>query len=482
MLEVGEVQLRAGDAGKAGRDPQVRAVVAFALPRRDELAVGLRGERGITLETGGEGVDRNLHAGAPARQLEVLRVHARVAPILSRAVPDHGELARVEAAETGDDPGPPLIARGEGVHVELRPEPVPGSVEPLAVDSHVGTVLLVALPDDDRLPGRIERHVGPVLEVRLGRVDPEFSAEGCSGIVVAPRHDRRRLGVLMLTGPYHDEVAGRVHRDARAVLMARRVLVDLELRGERVAARVVSPGEDPRAAAVLGRLAGQEVGGAGPDDDEVAGRIQRDGRPRLGSRRVRIDDDVSALRCPRGVEPPRAKLVGRIVGDELGPRDDEVPGGVGADEDAILVPGRRHVDRELPSERRPRRVEEAADRPGLGAVLPVRTPDDDETGGRADVGDGGGVLIARRRRVDLEFSAQHVGLAVRYSGDREARQRRPNALPSHRSSRIEAVWWSWPDHFTNRGGGDGRSGGRGTAGGGSLADEKDPQKRAPEDS
>src|SRR6185436_1648262 len=102
----------------------------------------------------------------------------------------------------------------------------------------------------------------------------------------------------------------------------------------------------------------------------------------------------------------------RVVRNELGPRDDEVAGGIGTDVDAVLVSRRRCVDRELSSERRPGRVEEAADGPGVVAVLSVRAPDDDETGCRTDVGDRRGILKTRRRRIDQELRAEGGSLGA----------------------------------------------------------------------
>ena len=110
MLVIDESALDTRNARQPGRDPQVRAVGAFALPDRDELPVGLRGERRVTLEPRGEVVDSKLKAGAPSGRIEVLRVHAHIAPVLSGAMPDDGELAGIGSAETGDDPGPRLMA------------------------------------------------------------------------------------------------------------------------------------------------------------------------------------------------------------------------------------------------------------------------------------------------------------------------------------------------------------------------------------
>ena len=159
------------------------------------------------------------------------------------------------------------------------PSFAPAASRRLGVDPGPSAILAKARPDDDRLSGRIERHIGLILGSELSRVHLELATDRVARAVVPSRHDGAEL-VVLRAGPGHDELAGRSHRDRRPCLITRRVLIDLELGGYRIAARVEAPREDAEAVAVLRGLLGARVRPAVPDDHEVAGGVYRDVRTR----------------------------------------------------------------------------------------------------------------------------------------------------------------------------------------------------------
>src|SRR5207247_885597 len=92
--------------------------------------------------------------------------------------------------------------------------------------------------------------------------------------------------------PGDDEVAGRVHGHRRVALVARGGDVDWELAAERHAGGGVAAGVDAVAAAVLGAV---------PNDDEVAIRVHRHRRHMLVAGGVGVDWELRALRHALGV-------------------------------------------------------------------------------------------------------------------------------------------------------------------------------------
>src|SRR5205807_10271293 len=97
--------------------------------------------------------------------------------------------------------------------------------------------------------------------------------------------------ILLITAPGDDEVPGRVHGHGRRLLAVGGVGVDAELAAQRGPGGAEPLGADAVAAAVLAA--------AVPGDDEVAGRVRRDGRGRLRVGGEGVDPELRAGRAER---------------------------------------------------------------------------------------------------------------------------------------------------------------------------------------
>src|SRR5205085_7492553 len=106
-----------------------------------------------------------------------------------------------------------------------------------------------AVPGDDEVAGRVQadRHEGLVARREL--VDLELRALGRPGGVVSAGNDAVATAAPAVTLPGHDEIAGGVRRHRRTDLFTGGGLVDQDLRAEWGAVGTVAPGEDVGAAA-----------------------------------------------------------------------------------------------------------------------------------------------------------------------------------------------------------------------------------------
>jgi hypothetical protein len=126
-------------------------------------------------------------------------------------------------------------------------------------------VTSVALPDDDEVAAGVAGDGGAVLPVVGVRIDLELRSGGGSIAREALREDPLIVAVLVAR-PYHDEVPRRVGRNSRRRLRVRGVRIDLKSRSQSGTGAVEPSAEYAGVLPVERR----------PDDDEIAGSIDRD--------------------------------------------------------------------------------------------------------------------------------------------------------------------------------------------------------------
>src|SRR6185369_11248381 len=90
---------RSGRAEAAREDAVLVGILAVAVPRHHEVAVGIHGDRGETLVPLGERVDLELATDRRARGGIALQDDAGPRAVLPVAVPDHDEVAVVLARD-----------------------------------------------------------------------------------------------------------------------------------------------------------------------------------------------------------------------------------------------------------------------------------------------------------------------------------------------------------------------------------------------
>src|SRR4029077_18809519 len=147
-------------------------------------------------------------------------------------------------------------------------------------------------------------------------------------------------------------------RYAGPELEARRVGVDQELARDRRARGVEPPSDDAVARTVLIP--------AVPDHDEIARRVHADARIELCIPRRGVDLELSALTRARGVELLAEDSGAGSVLAEAGPDDDELAGGIDGHAGGDLVPGRVGVDLKLGNEGRRLRLRKRGDQRNKG--------------------------------------------------------------------------------------------------------------------
>ena len=175
-------------------------------------------------------------------------------------------------------------------------------------------VLIVAFPGDHKITRRIHRHGGEFLSTGDVRVDAELGPLRSAGRVVSLciNSVSPRVGlVLPGTVPGDDEVAGRIHRDGRIGLKTGGIRIDLECSPLCCACGVVPLRIDSIIAAILSV--------AGPCHDIIASGIHGNHRSNLITQRVRVDPRFgSDSDCPGRQQFPRFKDF--EMRDRRGPR------------------------------------------------------------------------------------------------------------------------------------------------------------------
>src|SRR5262249_41624870 len=149
-------------------------------------------------------------------------------------------------------------------------------------------VLPVTLPADGKIASRVHRHVRTLLSCGGVAVDLELAPLGDAGRIVSLRVDTIRAAVLIQTGPDDDEVAGGIERNRSPMLPAGGERVDAELAPLSRSGQVIALRVDAIAGAVLGI--------ALPDDDEVALSIHRNRGHPLIAGGVGVDPELAILR------------------------------------------------------------------------------------------------------------------------------------------------------------------------------------------
>src|SRR5262249_32959268 len=119
---------------------------------------------------------------------------------------------------------------------------------------------------------------------------------------------------------------------------------------------------------------------------------------------VRAVEDAVAVGVEPGRRPDREDAVAGAVLAEPRPGGDEASGAVRGEDGTVLRARREGVQRDVVALRRARAVEAPGEDAGVGAVLTVAVPGDDEAAAPVER-DRGRVLVARRERVDLELGA-----------------------------------------------------------------------------
>ena len=191
-------------------------------------------------------------------------------------------------------------------------------------------------------------------------------------------------------------------RDARVALIARGVLIDLELAADLGSAGVEALAEHAR----LGRI---DAGVAVPHDDELAAGGDGHRRILLKARHVRLDGSRGVERDVVLVAPLEEDVP--VVAARIRPDHHEVAGEVRGDARAVLVAG-VVVDHELGGERRALLVEDASGHLARRA----RGPDQDHLSGLAHHGHVRIALVAGRDRVDRELGT--LNRVLRFGGRR----------------------------------------------------------------
>src|SRR5687768_1803327 len=130
-------------------DPRAGAVLPIAVPHDDEVSSGVGRDGRPVLGVRRVGVDAELGAERRAvARVALAEKVARGAPVTPAAGPGDDEVA----GGVGGHGRRVLIARGVGVHAELRAQRDPRARKALPEDSEIRSILGLAVPDDDEVP------------------------------------------------------------------------------------------------------------------------------------------------------------------------------------------------------------------------------------------------------------------------------------------------------------------------------------------
>src|SRR5436189_68390 len=129
--------------------------------------------------------------------------------ILSRAFPDYDEIA----GGIRRDRGTHLRERRLCVDAELGTEGSAGPRVPLAEDTEVRAVLCIALPGDHKVAGGIGLNPRARLRPRCVGIDPELRSQRGARGVETPAEDAAIRTILELAHPYDNEVSECASRD-----------------------------------------------------------------------------------------------------------------------------------------------------------------------------------------------------------------------------------------------------------------------------
>ncbi len=205
--------------------PIVRAVLGVTLPGDDEVAVGVEGHRGKALGVRCVADDLELGGLGDAGGGEAAGEDATVRAVLGVALPRDDEVA-VGVERHGESV---LLVRGVARDLELGGKGRPGGGEAAGEDAKVRAVLAVALPGDDEVAIGVEGHGESVLVVRGIARDLELGSKRDAGGGEAAGEAAVVRTVLAVARPGDDEVAVGVEGHRGKVLVIRGVAVDLEL-------------------------------------------------------------------------------------------------------------------------------------------------------------------------------------------------------------------------------------------------------------
>ena len=243
--------LDAGSGVALGHDRPTAETRVVADPADHEIAVAQHRHVGVGLVVGCVAVDLELAAARGAVGVHQPRLHAPVAAVLAFRMPHHHVATVVEPGQLRER----LVAGNMGVDRERRT--LGDAIDVVVLYAHaiavaVG-VLVVGVGDDEGAAVQA-KDLGLELVMPSRGVDQELTAHRLSVGAVALRVDAVERSILVIGIPRHDETAGGKPGSAEqrvAVLVARRVGVDLELGSDGRAVDVVALAEHAVAAAVL---------------------------------------------------------------------------------------------------------------------------------------------------------------------------------------------------------------------------------------
>lgn len=290
-----------------------------------------------------------------------------------------------------------LAAGRELIGDELGSQGVPDGVETAHEDSVTGPVAWTVPAHHEPPVGRA-RQARQVLAAVGVRVELELAADAAAEAVEALALD---VGARRVVVPDDDEVAGGIGGYERIELVSGSVGVGLELGTNPVRGTVEALPENTPVAAVLGV--------AVPHDHEAAAPRQRDRWVPLVAGGVAVDLELGAGCAPVGGEAlAKDADAGAILAGAapehydaaVWPRGRRQAHGGGE-----LAADREAVHPELQPAESARRVVALAKNAEVGAILAEAVPDDREVAIFFG-GDGRGVLEAKRVRVDPDLAAR----------------------------------------------------------------------------
>ena len=242
--------LRAHLAARRVEKLCVDGVGICRLPHGNEPAAGQPDDIDAVLVAHDRGVDGNLAAELAAIVGEALRHHPIAIGIAAGISPNGHEPAATEGGKLRLE----LRARHEGVEGEFTAQR--RAVGRIALAQHVvavtggGVGVVAAIRDDEGSVGQ-PQHRRFVLAAEEGGIDSKLGAGRRSIGVVALRIDTDTAAVAEVGTPRDDVATVDQPRNARFILSAQRLRVDLELRPCRRAVGVVALGKYAVRVAVL---------------------------------------------------------------------------------------------------------------------------------------------------------------------------------------------------------------------------------------
>jgi hypothetical protein len=177
-----------------GEDAISTAVLAITPPHHDEVAVGVHGHGRLLLTVRREAVDLELATCRVARGVVALGEDAVPVAVLAVALPRHDEVA-VGVHGHGRDH---LNACREAVDLERGSLRIARGIVALGEDAVLAAVLAVAVPRHDEVAVGVHGHGRSALLVYGEAVDLEFAAQGVAGCRAGRlrrrQHGRRQQG------------------------------------------------------------------------------------------------------------------------------------------------------------------------------------------------------------------------------------------------------------------------------------------------